>query len=134
MSQENVDTARRCVEALNRRDADGYLDCCTDDVELRTALVALEGAHEGAAGIRRFFADIADAAPDFWLEVERLEAVGPDRVLGFERGTASGRSSRVTLEEGIPFGSVYDFADGKIRRIQVFTDRQEALEAAGLSE
>ena len=83
MSQDNINTARRCVDALNRRDVDGYLDCCTDDVELRTAAVELEGAHVGAAGLRRFFADIADAAPDFWLEVERLEAVGPDRVLGF---------------------------------------------------
>ena len=132
--EENVETARRCVDALNRRDVEGYLDCCTDDVELRTALVALEGAHEGAAGIRSFFADITDAAPDFWLEVERLEAVGPDRVLGFERGTASGRSSQVTLGGGITFGSVYDFAGGKIRRLEVFTDRQKALEAVGLSE
>jgi ketosteroid isomerase-like protein len=134
MSQTNVEAARRCVDALNRRDVDGYLACCTDDVELRTALVALEGAHNGAEGIRRFFADIQDTAPDFWLEIERIEAVGPDRVLAFERGAASGRSSGVTVEQGIPFGTVYDFAEGKVRRIRVFTDRHDALEAAGLSE
>ena len=119
---------------MNRRDVEGYLACCTADVELRTALDALEGAHIGAEGIRRFFTDIHDVAPDFQLEVERLEAVGADHVLGFERATASGRSSGVTFEQGIPFGSVYDFADGKIRRLRVFTDRQEALEAVGLPE
>jgi ketosteroid isomerase-like protein len=133
MSEENVDTARRCVEALNSRDLDAYLACCTDDVELRTALVAIEGAHVGAVGIQRFFADLRDTAPDFWLEVEHVEAVGEDRVLVFERGRASGRSSGVTLEEGIPFGAIYDFADGKIKRIRVFANRQEAIEAAGLS-
>ena len=132
MSRENVETARRCLDALNRRDVDGYLACCTDDVELRTALVALEGAHEGAEGIRRFFSDIQDAAPDFHLEVERLEAVGPERVLGFERATVSGRSSGVSFEQGIPFGSVWDFAGGKVRRIEVFADREDALEAVGL--
>jgi hypothetical protein len=84
--------------------------------------------------MRRFFDDIQDASPDFRVDVERIEAVGLDRVLAFERGTASGRSSGVALQEGIPFGTVYDFAEGKIKRIQVFTDRQQALEAAGLSK
>jgi ketosteroid isomerase-like protein len=134
MSEENVETARRCVDALNRRDLGGYLACCTDDIELRSAAVAIEGPNVGADGIRRFFADIQDAAPDFWVDVERIEAVGLDRVLAFERGTASGRSSGVALQEGISFGTVYDFADRKIKRIRVFTDRQQALQAAGLPE
>jgi ketosteroid isomerase-like protein len=134
MSQENVDTVRRLVDSLNRRDVDGYLACCTDTVELRTALAELEGAHEGADGIRRFFADIQDSAPDFRLDLERLEVLGPDRVLGFVRGTASGRTSGITAEEGIPLGTVYDFDAGKIARIRVFTDRRDALEAVGLSE
>ena len=30
--------------------------------------------------------------------------------------------------------NVYDLVDGKIRRVQIFRDRAEALEAAGLSE
>jgi ketosteroid isomerase-like protein len=135
MSRENVEMARRCIDALNRRDLDDYLACCTNNVELVPATVAVEGAYAGPSGIRRFFADVQDTAPDFLLEVERLEAVGPDRVLAFERGTASGRTSGITfLEEGIPFGTVYDFAQGKVKRIRVFADRQVALEAAGLSE
>src|SRR5438128_738492 len=56
MSQENVEIVKRCVDALSRKDVDGYLACCTDDVEMRSALVALEGAHLGPDGIRRFFA------------------------------------------------------------------------------
>jgi ketosteroid isomerase-like protein len=135
MSRENVETARKCVEALNRRDADGYLACCTADVELVPATVAVEGTYTGPDGIRRFFADVHDTAPDFRLDIERLEAVGPDRVLAFERGTASGRTSGITfLEQGIPFGTVYDLADGKIKRVRVFADRQKALEAVGLRE
>jgi hypothetical protein len=31
-------------------------------------------------------------------------------------------------------GNVYDLADGKIKRIRIFTDRNQALEAAGLRE
>jgi ketosteroid isomerase-like protein len=135
MSRENVETARKCVDALNRRDADGYLACCMAEVELVPATVAVEGTYAGPDGIRRFFADVQDTAPDFRLDIERLEAVGPDRVLAFERGTASGRTSGINFrEQGIPFGTVYDLADGKIRRVRVFADRQKALEAVGLSE
>jgi ketosteroid isomerase-like protein len=134
MSQENVETVRKCLDAVNRRDVDGYLACCTDDVELRTALAPLEGPMVGADGIRRFFQDVLDTAPDFWLEVERIEALGSDRVLVFERARATGRSSGVSFEEGIPLSSVWDFADSKVGRIQVFADRAEALEAVGLAE
>jgi hypothetical protein len=31
-------------------------------------------------------------------------------------------------------GNVYDLADGRIERVRIFTDRAEALEAAGLRE
>jgi hypothetical protein len=31
-------------------------------------------------------------------------------------------------------GNVYEFEEGKIRGVQIFLDRAEALEAAGLSE
>jgi hypothetical protein len=34
MSQENVEVVRRAVFALNERDIDGYLACCTEDVQL----------------------------------------------------------------------------------------------------
>jgi len=34
----------------------------------------------------------------------------------------------------MPTGNVYELTEGKIRRVQIFLDRQEALEAAGLSE
>jgi hypothetical protein len=34
----------------------------------------------------------------------------------------------------LPTTNVYDFAGGKIKRVRIFRDRQEALEAVGLSE
>ena len=36
MSQENVETVHRAIAAINRRDIDGYLACCTKDVQLVT--------------------------------------------------------------------------------------------------
>ena len=55
-----------------------------------TPVSQVAGAYEGAVGIRRFFADIEDAGPDFRLHIERLEAAGAERVLAFTRLTFTG--------------------------------------------
>jgi ketosteroid isomerase-like protein len=132
MSQENVEIVERAVAAVNERDIDGYLACCTEDIELRTPLAPIVGVYDGPDAIRRFFADIQDMGPDFHLDLKRVTPIGADRVLAFVRTTASGRAS------GIPTAAdttnVYDLVNGKIRRVRIFLDRQEALEAVGLRE
>ena len=132
MSEENVEIVERAIAAINERDIDGYLACCTEDIQLQTPVSPVAGVYEGADGIRRFFADIEDAGPDFRLDLERLEAGGGERVLAFVRITVHGRTSGLPIPAET--GNVYEFEEGKIRRIQIFFDRGEALEAAGLSE
>ncbi len=132
MSQENVELVKRAVASVNQRDIDGYLACCIEDVQLVTPVAEVAGAYDGPQGIRRFFTDIGDAAPDFKITIERLEAVGANRVLAFMQVTGTGRVSGIPIET--PTGNVYDLADGKIKRIRIFFDRQQALEAAGLKE
>jgi ketosteroid isomerase-like protein len=132
MSKENVELVRRAVAAVNRRDIDAYLACCTDDVQLSTPLTEVTGVYEGPDGIRRFFADVGDTGPDFQLTIERVEPIGPDRVLVFMVVTATGRASGIPQDSRT--GNVYDLAGGKIERIRIFADRAEALEVAGLRE
>jgi ketosteroid isomerase-like protein len=133
MSRENVEVVKRAIAAVNERDIDGYLACCTEDIELHGLLPEVTGVYDGPEGIRRFFADIGDTAPNLHLELERVEAIGEDRVIAFIQSRATGRAS------GIDFASpaitnVYDLVDGKIRRVRVFVDREQALEAVGLRE
>jgi len=123
---------------------DRYLALCSEDIELQTPWTAVEGLYVGPDAIRRFFTDIRDTARDFHLNIERLESIGSDRVLAFLRAHVSGRASGITVgseslssgprHAGIPTGNVYDLSDGKIRRIRIFVDRDEALEAVGLRE
>jgi hypothetical protein len=134
MSQENVEVVKRAIAAVNDRDVDRYLACCTEDIQLRTPLAPIEGVYEGADAIRRFFADIQDTGPDFRIEIERLDSIAPSRVLAFMRVTASGRASGLATATDTPTVNIYDLTDGKIRRIRIFLDRQEALQAVGLSE
>jgi ketosteroid isomerase-like protein len=134
MSQENVEIVERAVAAVNDRDIDGYLACCTEDIQLQTPVSPIEGIYKGSEGIKRYFADLRDAGPDFRVTIDRLETVGADRVVGFVRLNMSGRASGISLGGDIPATNVYDLADGKIKRVRIFLDRREALEAVGLSE
>ena len=127
-----METVQRAIAAINQRDIDGYLACCTTDVQLVTPVADVGGAYDGPDGVRRFFTDVADASPDFKIVIESLEAVDPDRVLGYMSVTGTGRASGIPIENAT--GNVYDFAGDRIRRIRIFFDRNQALEAAGLSE
>jgi ketosteroid isomerase-like protein len=142
MPQENVDVVRELISAVNDRDLDRYLAHCTESILLETPWAAVEGAYEGPDAMRRFFSDLRDTLPDFKLEIERLQPVGADRILALLRVRATGRASGITAGADVlgatgrdmPTATIYDLADGKIRRIRVFLDRAEALEAAGLQD
>ncbi len=132
MSQENVETVGRAIAAINARDIEGYRACCTETVKLETPMAAFGGVYEGIDGIRRFLADVDDAAPDFRMEVDGVEAVDSKRVIAFLRNSSTGRASGIPM--AWPQTNVYDLIDGKISHIRIFVDRQEALKAVGLAE
>jgi hypothetical protein len=134
MSQANVELIERAIAAINVRDLDGYMACCTADIELHTPMAAVGGVYEGRTGIQRWFTDLEDVGPDFRLELERADTVRPGQVLAFLRVTGSGRASGLQVTDATPITNVYDLVEGKIRRVRIFMDRQEALEAVGLSD
>src|SRR5215216_7697721 len=144
MSQQDAKVVEYAIAAINERDTDRYLACCTEDIQLQPPWTAVEGAYEGPDAVRRFFVDLRDTIPDFQLTIERLESTGADQVLAFLRASATGRASGIPAGAatpaaaisagGIPTANVYDLVDGKIRRVRAFLDREEALEAVELGE
>ncbi len=133
MSQENVRVVEYAIAAINARDLEGYLACCTENVKLETPLAAVGGVYDGIDGIRRFFLDIEEAAPDFRIALDRAEGVDSKRVLAFLRTSGTGRASGIRMAAPSQ-ANVYDLIDGKIGRIRIFFDHQEALKAVGLEE
>ncbi len=133
MSQENVRLVERAIAAINARDIEGYLACCTENVKLETPMAAVGGVYEGSDGIGRYFTDIEDAAPDFRIELDGVEEVDSKRVIAFMRTGGTGRSSGIRMAPP-PLTNVYDLIDGQISHIRIFFDRREALKAAGLKE
>jgi len=116
---------RRYLEALNDRDLDRLMEVCADDFELRPPQAAIEGPYAGRAGLERFLADMEAVSAAFALEADRLEQAAPGLVVGHLRMIGRGRTVDQAVEE--PVTTVYELAQGRIRRARVFRDRPEAL-------
>jgi ketosteroid isomerase-like protein len=144
--QQNVQVVERLIAAVNERDVESYLACCTDDIRLSTPWAPVEGEYEGADAIRRFFADLKDTLPDFRLTLDRAEPIGTARVVAFVQAVVSGRASGIPVAATrgrapdpaaagpLLTANVYEFVGGKIASIRVFLNRADALEAVGLRE
>src|SRR6266542_5171794 len=131
MSAENVELVRRFVDAFNKRDVESMADHYDPDVELHEWPTAPGArAYQGVEGVR--------SALDNWFEVwewMRVEIVdlldAGDRVLVTLDQRAKGKGSEAEVE--IRSYNVYTFRDGKVIRMELFTEREPALEAVGLT-
>jgi ketosteroid isomerase-like protein len=133
MSRENVEIVRRATDALNRRDLDGLVENWAPD-----AVVDWSNSRGPEAGVYRGHDEVRAFAKRFlaaWDEV-RLEIDDPieveDDLLVVENVTyLRGRDS---IETQARSAWVTTFRDGQQTSLTMYQTKQEALEAAGLSE
>jgi uncharacterized protein len=128
MSEENVEVIRTLWEAYARGDFDRVLALCDPHV----VVISLEeGPLYGQEATRRNYERWMDAweAPE--MSVEEITGSG-DNVLLKARIRARGRASGAEVDSS--FYEVYALRNGKVIRVDEFTDRAAAVEAIGLSE
>ena len=136
MSQENVESVQRAVEAWNADDLDAFLAELDADVEWHPAIQpGLEGkattyrGHEGARTV--WGEDRGEAWERLTNRPEELRDLG-ESVLALGRLDLTARTTGIAFSQEV--GEVFDFRAGKIVRIRDFLTHAEALETAGLSE
>ncbi len=137
MSQENVEIARRLFGAFNRTFADGTPDLyelLDPEVEWVPMSALLEGTrYHGHDGVRRWMEEMKRDWTTFELRPERFLDLGDDRVLTLGRWRAQGRGGGVLLDfQQASWLATY--REGKLVLLRTFTDRKDALEAAGLKD
>jgi ketosteroid isomerase-like protein len=132
MSQENVEIIRRAYEAFNRGDLDGVAADVAPDAEYLAsgAIPGAGGVYRGPEGIKQFISWLREAFDEARVEVHLTDA--GDRVL--VSVTNRGRGKQSGAETSWTVWQLWTFRDDKMVRGQGFTSREEALEAAGLSE
>jgi ketosteroid isomerase-like protein len=135
MSQENVEAFKRGLEAGNRGDVDALLDELHPEIEWHSALHALMGGQltvfRGHAGVRKMIRDLDETFAEVHIEMWEFRDLG-DGLVAFGRTRNRGKASGVETET--PLALVTKIRDGKTISIRAYLDRDEALEAAGLSE
>ena len=140
MSQENVDTFKRGLDAYNRRDLDALMETLDPDVEWHPAHAELLGGERtvfrGHQGVRESIREEDEALAMFQVEISEIRDLG-SRVLAIGRVHARGRESGVEIDSAFCALTESKGTNGKDARaisLRTYFDLKEALKAAGLSE
>ena len=132
MSQENVEIFREVLEAFDRRDRATWLANRDPDCEvIPSAMWPEADVVRGREPAWEFYVKVAEAFERLPVENAELVDAG-DNVLVHWRHDVRGRASGADVE--INYWIVITFREKRITRDRWFADREEALEAAGLSE
>jgi ketosteroid isomerase-like protein len=135
MKQENLDLVRGPWERY--RDT-GHLDdlvgatlaILADDVEVRDHDVPDAPLHEGREGYLRWLQIWGEAWEKYTIDMQEYIDAG-DRVVVVFRLTATGKGSGLELDRIDAI--VHTVREGKLAKLDYYNNKQEALEAAGLT-
>jgi ketosteroid isomerase-like protein len=134
MSKENVAVVEAALNAFARGGLDAAAEYWTDDIEHRSIPGAVDdrGPMHGKDAVRSFYQDWLDTFDEFWTEPVELIDAGGDHVVSVLR--MGGRAKQSGIETNLTYALLNTIRDGKVARGREYATREEALEAAGLSE
>ncbi|HEX2387682.1 MAG TPA: nuclear transport factor 2 family protein [Solirubrobacterales bacterium] len=133
MSRENVERVR---QGFDRFVATGRTDPDIASTVFVWDMSNFDGwperqTYEGDDEVQGFLEDWTGAWDDWGLELDALLDAG-DKVVALVRQRGKSKSSGMPVE--MSFAMVWTFRDGRQTRMDMYSDRAEAFEAAGLSE
>jgi ketosteroid isomerase-like protein len=132
MSQADIETLRIGYEAVSRGDWDAPTRFAHPEFELRTADRAPNpGTYRGPEEVRRFFEDLFEPFEKVVVEPEEFFERA-DQIVVFVLTRFRPTGSSAVIENRI--GHLWTMREGKAVRLEIFPRREDALEAAGLSE
>ena len=134
MSDENVEVGapvRRLVAAFNERNWDAF--SAEVDPEFEYTPVEEHTVLRGPEAFAQYAQRWLGAWDTFLAEAEEIESTpAEDHAFIALRFRGSGKGSGVEIDDRIYW--IGEFRGGRLCRISEYTDRPEALEAAGLPE
>jgi ketosteroid isomerase-like protein len=131
MSQENVEVVKANIDAFNREDWDAAFQDAAPGFELDfSRAVGLERGIYGLDQARRNWEEFAASWESFRVEPHEFIEVG-DHVVVPGTGHMVGRDG---IEVVVRTTNVSTIRNGAIERMVMYQEREDALEAVGLSE
>ena len=137
MAQENVEIIRRMYDAWLGGDEEAVFSTYDADIRLNPDpeawWVGMDEDYRGHSGMRRYMSAVYEAFEDYRPEIERIVDAGEGRVLvlAVEHGRGRGSGAEV---QAAKTAHLWSLRDSKAVRLDLFLDRERALEIVGLSE
>src|SRR3954453_10106037 len=131
MSQENVEIVRRGYQAWNAGDMAAFRELIAPDAIVRTLAGWPEpGPHVGREATMRFFEGIREAWNADTIEWVGEPVAAADRVVICFTWQGTGTGPEATME----MTCIHTVRNGRVRDLDFFWDRAEALEVIGVRE
>jgi ketosteroid isomerase-like protein len=130
MATENVELARRGYEAFKRGDVEAVLEFLDPQIEVHDSPELPDRrVWHGYEGFVGNLSNMFDIVQGFELEPDEFIDAG-EKLLVAVRVRGHGRSSGIAMEDHLLH--VWAIRDRKGTRLEVYRDREQAREAAGL--
>ena len=131
MSQENVEAIRAAFEHYSRGDFSLLFAAMTDDFEFVTAAEMPDAGSYRGQEAREWLTTYMESFDGFTMEATEVIDAGDKAVSAvLQRGRP--RGSEIPVESR--WWQVVTFRDDGLARVEMFSRRDQALEAVGLSE
>jgi ketosteroid isomerase-like protein len=130
MSQQNVELVRAVFGAFNRREIDAVLGLWHDSISWRTLFSVEADVLRGKQEIRAAWERQIETL-DVHIDLVELTPLDATRVLAVGKWRGRGSESGAPVEQTAV--QVFTVEDGRLRSVETYASRDEALGAAGLS-
>jgi ketosteroid isomerase-like protein len=128
MSQENIERVKAGFAAHNRGDVDALVECYDAECVFETLLL---GTRHGNEAIRLIYEENQKTLSGYdVLPVELIDT--EDKVVAVAQTVGAGLVSQIEVDDRFAF--LFTFRNGLVVREQAFRNKEEALQAAGLSK
>jgi ketosteroid isomerase-like protein len=131
MSQENVEIVRQHFEAFLSGDNETALAAYDPEVVFDASVRPEGHVYHGREGVAEAMRIWTGAWEDWKVDVKEIIDAG-DRVLLIGRESGRGKGSGIEIDQWVFV--VFTLRNGRIVHWKGFVDRDQGLEAAGLSE
>jgi ketosteroid isomerase-like protein len=133
MALSNSEVVRSALAAFDQQDIETLLEWCTEDVEMRSAIVggAEANVYRGHDGMRQWQRERDEAFDEIALSLHETHEIG-DLVVALGHLHARGAASGVSLDA--ESGWVVSVRDGRIASLHGYLDHESALAAARAGE
>jgi ketosteroid isomerase-like protein len=133
MSQTNVELVQAAFRAFRKRDFEGVLRLCDENIEITqpAELPGVSPRQRGHAGVLEAFAIWPEQWDDYRIDILRIADMNNKVIVTTKQG-GRGKGSGVQVETKFSF--LFSVRAGKITEWRIFMREKDALDAVGLAE